>query len=928
MSSSSGNASRANPFRNASTWSLVRGLIVFTACKIPRIESRAPLWLKRAEGAFGHTVAYHTFAKWLMFDHFCAGRDLEELRVKSQELSKQGVGAILDYAAEAEIEVVSGAKKKPEMRPGLPPTPPTAATSAAKNSSAASSSSSPAAPPFSPEASAAARLAEDADEVAVVEGAVREVVEGIRRGGVDGASTPLGTLPIDMTKSQQQPQQQQQQTASTSRKRGARAKDLAAAAAADDADADAASDSSLANSSLLADIESIRIKKWSMYLEEVAALEAAEKGSGQSHRSLKHNKMMREYVARQKQLEARVARSAGGGGGGQLPPRVEWERGVRPSNAASAQVGVAPANTEAVYYAAESDLWFPKPAIEMNANVDRFLTCINDASELRSFRMPIAFAAVKLTALADPLLLSRVNAVLLGVRRDWLQLRYHISPGGVRSHLLQADTSTIPLQQCRVLLLGSAQAQNDMYRAPHAEFRRALMAKYGAQGGLQDAHIDLLLHVLDPNGKNGYVDYLSYVQLAADAILDYDTYRDDPQIIAARNAAAAASPPPAASAPPSPTAPSPATTASSSGSVHGSAGFGGATATVAAETATTTPSADRNRPAVYKVLRHLHRGLYRGELDLLRQFEERGEAVIQQCVRRRVRIMIDAEQSYYQMAIDQFTREMQRKYNKTDPVVLNTYQAYMETAEARVLNDLRRAERENWVFAAKIVRGAYMDEETALSQQFNYRCPIWASIDLTHRCYNNIADRLLNVCQKQPNTPFSILFGSHNANSIYYISSVVASMPPHCKCEISFAQLLGMADDLTHFLARNGHRVFKYLPYGPVKETLAYLMRRAQENRSIMKGPNPTIAQMKAELRNRVLSALKVAAVVYALVWLLLFNGSSSSSKKPDVDAGAAAAAEGAVEQAEGKSKSSSGCGGNVTTIGIGSLTISFSRKQ
>lgn len=808
------NHKKTNPFHQHSTWSIVRGLIVFRLCKVPNIVERARKWLERSEAVFRHDLTYHTFAKWFMFDHFCAGRDRDELRVICQDLARQGVGSILDYAAEAAIDAKSTNKKKKHSDGE--------SSSHAVSTTTTGTATADVATIVSPSVS------DDPAEVDAIQKAIRNVVDEIRRNDVSaetkdeslfftGAWTPVGMLPIDPLAAEQALIKQKQEDART--KKPAPAKKASRA-------------------------EGKQKLERMEQAEEDAEEAASARGGGESAHAAVIDAASALQRKKMDALERKVKDV-------KLQRRTEWEpkpEHQQQKSAAATCDALEPPNMEAIYYASARDVApteDTKPAHEMNRNVDLFITSISDASEMRSFRMPVAFAAIKLTALADPLLLARVNSVLLGVRRDWLHIR---TPAAISVH-------NVPLQQCRVLLLGNKKLQEEMYRATHDEFRNGLRQKYvakeGAAATLRDEHIDVLLQALDPTDK-GFVDYLTYVQLAADAILDVETYRDDPEIFASQqkftqNVAATAVP--------------------SNGGGH--SGGGGAKIAAAETAAIMSPTKNIDRPLVFKILLHLHRGLHRVELDQLRQFHTRGEAVIQHGVRRRVRVMVDAEQSYYQMAIDQFTREMQRKYNRTEPVVLNTYQAYMETSEARVVNDLRRAKREGWVWAGKVVRGAYIKEETVIALKYNYRNPIWPSIELTHRCYNRIADRLLTMCQKQPDVPYSILFGSHNASSVYYISTVVANMPPHCKCEISFAQLLGMADDLTLYLARNGHRVFKYLPYGPVKETLAYLMRRAEENSSILAGPNPGIAHMKAELAARVTRAVTIIVVTSILIWIV-----------------------------------------------------------
>ena len=241
-----------------------------------------------------------------------------------------------------------------------------------------------------------------------------------------------------------------------------------------------------------------------------------------------------------------------------------------------------------------------------------------------------------------------------------------------------------------------------------------------------------------------------------------------------------------------------------------------------------TPSAVAMEP----LLRNLPR-LTAEELALWKRLEHRVDIICTMANILGVRVMFDAEQTYFQMAIDHVVRARQRQYNKQDPLIYNTYQCYLTFAYQRMLNDMARAESEGWVWAGKMVRGAYMDQERLIAKANSYKTPIWDTEADTHKCYNKCAEHILQQVENNPQIRYGVLFGTHNVDSAKLITNKMVNMKEHGS-HIAFAQLFGMCDHLTVPLAKAGFVVFKYLPYGPVKETILYLGRRAKENSSVM----------------------------------------------------------------------------------------------
>eukprot|EP01004_Peranema_trichophorum_P002504 NODE_1557_length_1906_cov_42.652832_g1318_i0.p1 GENE.NODE_1557_length_1906_cov_42.652832_g1318_i0~~NODE_1557_length_1906_cov_42.652832_g1318_i0.p1 ORF type:complete len:551 (-),score=111.42 NODE_1557_length_1906_cov_42.652832_g1318_i0:187-1839(-) len=236
------------------------------------------------------------------------------------------------------------------------------------------------------------------------------------------------------------------------------------------------------------------------------------------------------------------------------------------------------------------------------------------------------------------------------------------------------------------------------------------------------------------------------------------------------------------------------------------------------------------------------------EVQLTSNLLGRLRKISQSACDNNVRLLVDAEQTYLQVAIDHFTLQMQREYNKSKAVVFNTYQCYLNFARNRVINDLQRCRREGWWFAAKLVRGAYMVQERRLSQEKHYQSPIHNTIQETHNDYNQCIKLILEKHQYS-----ELVIATHNQESIETAVKIMIdhNIPPN-RSGVYFAQLLGMADHLSLTLGSSGYNAYKYVPYGPLDEVMPYLIRRAQENGDIMAGAQKERVMMRNELKRRV----------------------------------------------------------------------------
>lgn len=192
-------------------------------------------------------------------------------------------------------------------------------------------------------------------------------------------------------------------------------------------------------------------------------------------------------------------------------------------------------------------------------------------------------------------------------------------------------------------------------------------------------------------------------------------------------------------------------------------------------------------------------------------------------------VFIDAEESWIQDAIDQWTFDMMLKYNKERCIVFNTLQMYRHDRLAFLRDCLELAQKHQVKYGIKLVRGAYMEKERARAIEKGYLSPIQATKADTDKDYNIALKEIL-----ENRSVFSLCAGTHNEDSSELLMNLMqeAQIDPQSE-QFYFAQLLGMSDHISYNVAHAKYHVAKYVPFGPVKEVLPYLLRRADENTSV-----------------------------------------------------------------------------------------------
>jgi len=253
------------------------------------------------------------------------------------------------------------------------------------------------------------------------------------------------------------------------------------------------------------------------------------------------------------------------------------------------------------------------------------------------------------------------------------------------------------------------------------------------------------------------------------------------------------------------------------------------------------------------------------EEEQFRNMVNRLHTIFKYAKEQNVRVMVDAEQSYFQPAIHRLTVEMMRTYNTTSAIVFNTQQCYLKKALKTVTLDLEQAHRQGFYYGAKLVRGAYMEQERARAALLGYKDPINADYEATSAMYHSVLDeclRRIKALKDAGDDPqkVGIMVASHNADTVRYGVKRMAELELDPQERVlCFAQLLGMCDQITFPLGQSGYSVYKYVPYGPVNEVLPYLSRRANENGGML----TKIAMEKSLLRKELMRRVMAGQIFY-----------------------------------------------------------------
>jgi proline dehydrogenase len=212
-----------------------------------------------------------------------------------------------------------------------------------------------------------------------------------------------------------------------------------------------------------------------------------------------------------------------------------------------------------------------------------------------------------------------------------------------------------------------------------------------------------------------------------------------------------------------------------------------------------------------------------------------------------VSLLIDAEESWMQDAADQLVEQMMRKYNKEKAIVFNTLQMY-RWDRMDYLNDLyKKAKTDGFKIGVKAVRGAYLEKENLRAEEQGYKSPICRDKKTTDDNFDACINYVLNHLDT-----ISLFAGTHNEESSYQLMQLLSDKEiANDDSRIWFGQLYGMSDHISFNLAAKGYNVAKYLPFGPVRDVMPYLIRRAEENTSVAGQTSRELSLLKKERKRR-----------------------------------------------------------------------------
>ncbi|MFD1294012.1 proline dehydrogenase family protein [Lutibacter holmesii] len=229
------------------------------------------------------------------------------------------------------------------------------------------------------------------------------------------------------------------------------------------------------------------------------------------------------------------------------------------------------------------------------------------------------------------------------------------------------------------------------------------------------------------------------------------------------------------------------------------------------------------------------------------RIKERYDIVSKAAYDRDVPLLIDAEETWMQTAADDLIEEMMAKYNTEKVIIFGTLQLYRWDRLDYLKKLHQRAKEQGFKIGMKLVRGAYMEKERERAEEKGYKDPICVDKAATDKMFNDVLTYMFRNIDDM-----AVFAGTHNEESSYLLMDLLAkSGVDKNDKRIWFGQLYGMSDHISYNLSKNGYNVAKYLPYGPVRDVMPYLIRRAEENTSVAGQTSRELQLLKRERERR-----------------------------------------------------------------------------
>jgi proline dehydrogenase len=227
--------------------------------------------------------------------------------------------------------------------------------------------------------------------------------------------------------------------------------------------------------------------------------------------------------------------------------------------------------------------------------------------------------------------------------------------------------------------------------------------------------------------------------------------------------------------------------------------------------------------------------------------QRRMEKICSAAAEKGVGVLVDAEETWIQDPVDVITILMMEKFNVAKVVVYNTVQLYRKDRLSFLKDSLEAGELRGFILGVKLVRGAYMEKERERAEAVGYASPIQPDKAATDRDYNDAVSFCIDHIDK-----IAVIVATHNEYSNLHATQLLQQkkLSLHHP-RIHFSQLYGMSDNITFNLAKAGCSVSKYLPFGPIKDVVPYLMRRAQENSSMAGQTGRELGLIRKEIKRR-----------------------------------------------------------------------------